>query len=221
VQGYRIPLKGGEARVLEGKDSHAWCEAYLPGYGWLTVEATPGFGVEGRGWNTTDGVSSGASSGYGEEEFWEEELIESPELSSDPAGEKEGAAHPFWIRWLLPGAGIVLLIVLQLYLTVTWLKHQRYYERADYTKRTEMDLREILRLLGRRGYARRPEESLNRYFNRISWSPLGLNREETLRMAQLYDEMIFGERELSAEEWQESHRYLEKVRRLRRSRTYF
>lgn len=43
VTGYtaRLPAEGGE-KVLTGEDAHAWTEIYLNGFGWLTVDATPG-----------------------------------------------------------------------------------------------------------------------------------------------------------------------------------
>jgi transglutaminase-like putative cysteine protease len=35
--------------VILGSDRHGWAQAYFPGYGWIDVEGTPGYGVFARG----------------------------------------------------------------------------------------------------------------------------------------------------------------------------
>lgn len=42
VEGFRVPLpvQGGTVAVTDA-EAHAWVEAYIPGYGWLTFDATP------------------------------------------------------------------------------------------------------------------------------------------------------------------------------------
>lgn len=44
---------GPETTVVRQRDAHAWCEAWIEGVGWITVEATPG---DGRPDNSPDTV---------------------------------------------------------------------------------------------------------------------------------------------------------------------
>ena len=44
ASGYRVELEGaGEITDVTDEDTHAWCEVYLGGLGWIPVETTPGF----------------------------------------------------------------------------------------------------------------------------------------------------------------------------------
>jgi hypothetical protein len=44
VTGYYAHEKDGPYIVVRQRDAHAWCEAWVEGVGWITVEATPGDG---------------------------------------------------------------------------------------------------------------------------------------------------------------------------------
>lgn len=43
VQGYRAELTAEVTTEITSDNAHAWCQAYVKGYGWVTVEATPGY----------------------------------------------------------------------------------------------------------------------------------------------------------------------------------
>jgi len=43
VTGYLVPAKSEQTVTVRQKDAHAWVEFFVPGVGWMPLEATPGF----------------------------------------------------------------------------------------------------------------------------------------------------------------------------------
>lgn len=41
VTGYSVPATAEQVSVVRAKNAHAWAEYWLPGYGWVVLEATP------------------------------------------------------------------------------------------------------------------------------------------------------------------------------------
>lgn len=48
VTGYLFTAKEGQATEVYGKNAHAWTEYWLPGVGWVVLEATPAAAVEAQ-----------------------------------------------------------------------------------------------------------------------------------------------------------------------------
>lgn len=220
VQGFRAALPAEVFTMLGAEDAHAWCECYISGYGWLGVEATPGYGEAGSGWLTSEeemAVSStgteplpapsyeytwGDGDGPGgmfpdfsappETDEAEEQPDEEPE-----SGEQSGDAAAAESGSSFEPFSIPLAVALTAALAAAlWflrrLLRKRRYAKADPTARLTADLERLLRDLRGKGYPRKPEEPLRLYFERIPWHYLIAREDEAKEMAALYDRTFFG-----------------------------
>lgn len=204
VQGYRGELAGEVYTPLDSRYAHAWCECYIGGYGWVTVEATPGFESDGTGWLTAaEEQALRDSAPAPREEHSAEEtggrdpaaLLPAPSgrtgSADEPASEPEPAAARFsWLLALIPVVLLGALTALGLWLRA---RKKRRYAAADPATRLQLDLERLLRDLRGKGYPRRPEESLRLYFARLPWHYLLAREAEAEEMAALYDRCFFAQ----------------------------
>ena len=221
VQGYRCELQAERFTVLRSEDAHAWCECYLSGYGWVRLEATPGFLGDGQGWETgeeteTQGPAPAVAAAAPQEgqsgaEVSEKDRFQlsasAPDAEAEQLGAPGGAgeALPARFPWQLTGIAAALpAAVASVWL---WLRarRKRRYARAEPAQRLLLDLERLLRDLRGKGYPRRPEEALGQYFARLPWHYLLTEEAEAREMAALYDRSFFGGTQPSEEEL-EKHR---------------
>ena len=87
VSGYVAVVQGGRADVPDSA-AHAWVEYYLDGFGWLPLEATPGFARE------TSVLPEELLSGEGVPENGESNAASRDTASSETEGRKEQGADP-------------------------------------------------------------------------------------------------------------------------------
>ena len=215
VQGYRSELSGGVFTPLTPDDAHAWCECYIAGYGWVTVEATPGFRDDGEGWPTdaeererlpdpnkdaTDAAQTQSGGALGKNA----DPLPTPPAAAEREPEEETPeetplppARFGWLAVLIPAALIAVLLAIRLWRQA---RRKRRYAAADPVARLQMDLEQLLRDLRGKGYPRRPEESLRAYFARLPWHYLLADEAEAEKMAALYDRCFFSPAEPSEEE---------------------
>ena len=221
VQGYRCEPQAERFTVLRSGNAHAWCECYLSGYGWLCLEATPGFPGEGAGWETADaaGTQGPAAAqaaatpqeGQNGADVKENDRVQPAAPAHDAEAEAFGAlggageALPARFPWQLTGIAAALPAAV----AAVWLwlraRRKRRYDRAEPAQRLLMDLERLLRDLRGKGYPRRPEEALGQYFARLPWHYLLTEEAEAGEMAALYDRSFFGGIEPSEAEL-EKHR---------------
>lgn len=201
VQGYCASLDAGVVTALDEEGSHAWCEGYLPGMGWVTVEATPGFLTAGNGWETIPDRDPEPEEAPEEELLPEETEKSKTTLSVDWRVLMTGAAV------LLVGAGAVLL--------PGRLRLRRAYRAASWSGKVQMDLVRFLGANVRRDLRRSGDESVRQYFGRLRWM-LRLEPNEIDRMTDFYDEVLFAEREATEAEWKNSREFLREIHAIRR-----
>ena len=214
VQGYRGELVGEAFTALGARDAHAWCECYIRGYGWVTVEATPGF-VGGDVGPLTDAepLPVGVMDPEAEPSHSAAQDAGDLPLLPDPSGmhgpgeepEEEPESAPTPGGWL----PVLIAAVLLMALAAVWLwlraRRRRRYAQADPTAKLTLDLERLLSDLRGKGYPRRAEESLQQYFERLPWRLFLIRPEEAREISELYDRTFFALRQPTEEEL-ERHR---------------
>ena len=216
VQGYRSELVGEIFTPLGPGDAHAWCECYLDGYGWVTLEATPGFKNDEEGWLTADeerehltdpgkDATDAAQTQPGGVMGSNADPLPTPPARDEtepeaetPAAEEQSAApRRLWLLLLIPVALPAVLLAIRFW---QQRRRARRYAAADPSTQLKMDLELLLCDLRGKGYPRRPEESLQQYFARVPWHYLLADEAEAREMAALYDRCFFSPAAPSEEE---------------------
>ena len=212
VQGYRIELEKGQPDLISSSDSHAWCEGYIAGFGWVTVDATPGFRAE----LPTDGDAATPAhvDVSGPAHLTVPGVAQTPSPSPEPEEPEEDARAPFDRRLLLVPAGIVLLFLLAAALTLLRRKRraERAYAAADFRDRTIRDVDTLLGYLARRGYVRTENESLRKFFSEVRWHYLLDEPAQADKMLRLYEDVLFGEKTPTEKEWLEQRQFVNLLR---------
>ena len=190
VTGFVVPPEADGEGVYQvaGTSAHAWVEAYIPGFGWLPFEATPGF-PGGTALPLYRGELVRERPEYDREllDSWRTALEDQPfaEQYSDLPGETgpvEGEDGVPGYTSLVARAFAVVLILLASGLTgmVLWrlLKLKKYFSELEQKSAREQAVSYYgmtLFLLDKMGLSRYPGETPRQYSQRIirhvhSWS---------------------------------------------------
>ena len=247
VQGYRAgALPTRRYTSLGAESAHAWCEGYVAGYGWVTVEATPGFSAEGYGWIPPDEADRAAlpemelsgQQGNGKKIHMADEgeavlhlpgntgIGTEPEIGTEgvPGTEPESKSEPETATDSEPVSRLWYLLLLPpglaLILAALWLLRRQQlrkrYLEAPRAEQVRQDLGRLLVYLRRRGYPRAPEHSVYACFAAISWRYLPVEREQALSMAEFYESVLFGGHVPTPEEMTAQRSFVETLRPKRR-----
>ena len=201
VQGYRTVIPRQTRVLLLDEDVHAWCEGYIQGYGWVIIEATPGYSSAILSWEIPEGSDdqllpeeTGEGEGVGSEEAMEEK-------TASPLGIGIAIAA---VLLLLGGAGTAVWIV---------YRRKKQYQAMSYSERLEPDLKLLLKRMARQGWVRYPYESLRTFFKRVYWQGMAVNPEDAREVCRIYEDAFFGGIEITEEEWSKERELVDKLRK--------
>ena len=188
VQGYYIKRNNkGEDLVTERK-SHAWCEVYFDNFGWVTLEATPGYSLP-SGWAVQQRLDSDAiAMMYNPDEIHPPELeSELPEIIEEeeiiPEEKKE-----FPINFVLIPLAVAAFFGL-MYILIFRIVSEMRFRRMDNDGKIRMLVTRSFRIIKIMGYSLGADETVAEYGARIA----GGSEEIDISFLKLYEKLLYSE----------------------------
>ena len=147
---------------LTNQALHAWPEAYIEGYGWLTFEPTPGYNLSSANrWSTNDPSDT---TPYPSMYLTPPDTAEPDKTLKSISSVQKKNLHISLIVLLLVG----LLLLFTLYMCYIAWRYYKKLKNGDSTQKAKLLLIEILFYLEKKGYKRASSESLWDYAHHIS-----------------------------------------------------
>lgn len=196
ASGYRATVSEiGTITDVTDEDTHAWAEVYLSGFGWLPLEATPGFGesltlpkIE-HSPTPQDGEPLDLTPDPEPEPSQEPEApepseapapsetppSESPMPQSGPMQGSSGGRSVLWYLLLLPGVFIIAIAALLIRHKVVVDRRMRRFQRGGTNARVIAQWRYLERLTA---YGAEPEKALETLALKAKFSQHQLSQEE-------------------------------------------
>jgi hypothetical protein len=190
VQGYIVPVKRRTTVKVTSDMAHAWPEAYIDGFGWMSFEPTPGYtGRNGAGWE----MSSNADT-----EMQAAVLPEMPETAADTqqvtdTGKGRKRFNPAIPAVIAVIAALMLLILFALERIV--LRHR--FKAMSVEKKFICRYERNNRILDHLGFSRAESETLCEFHDRCSV----YFGEAHTEYINCYAAKIFGNREILPEDY--------------------
>lgn len=204
VEGFYSPDASAGWRLITGQQAHAWTEVFMPGAGWIPIDATPGFSADP--WipptpgETEDPSAATPTPGP----------VQTPSASPSEPMPSRGPAEPpesgFNLNQVgLAAALLILLLVLILIrlLNIAAKRHRRLWLRARLPDSSEQALyyrQQIENLLSLLGQKREPGESLHQWIRSLTIDSDGPDprHEPLIGLASRLDDLIYSGRPVEA-----------------------
>lgn len=162
--------------LVRGNQAHAWCEVYIKGFGWLRVDATPGYGQR----RTTDWNPVSVSTYLPSYSVPHGPETQSETTELDLELQEDKKLSHFWI-YLAIAVGM-LLLVFSLSLVVIHVHRRKEYKKADDYKKVMILMYQLLLHLKILKLGMKDNETLSEFCERL--------QEEDVRTVLLWCERI-------------------------------
>lgn len=186
VEGFFVEYEQGEKGwyPIWGSDAHAWTQVYLTGFGWMDVDASPGYQTGGGNWRNM----AAKYAQEGDRDHPKGTKAPEPASESEENGESINRLQ-IGLRELLGWIGVGIVCFILLLLTGRAVMAWRF-RRAGRRKQTEILIRRLLGSLKGRTEGIALDETLRMYRKRLRDN--GVCGEETVRVFEWYEGVRYG-----------------------------
>jgi hypothetical protein len=178
------------------KDAHAWTEAWFPDIGWRTFDATPGGGGDPDGWGVTEFMET-------LDLVWYSHVI-----SFDRASQRDLVAGLMGAMMSIPrivNRNLTIFFVVLAAGFIPWLYRRTRMSPARLAKpqraatpTADHFYARLLRVLGKRGYDRSPEQTPAEFLNQLRVNNAAA-LDEIAQITQIFCDSRYGEQPLPPE----------------------
>ena len=175
--------------------SHAWTEIYLEGFGWIRMDATPGYSDNKINWEI---------SGEERQELNKQTDALSYAKSQASVQENEIKAREnlysviSWLKYLLVGAVSLLIIVLLGIGIFLWNK-KAMYKKSNNRQKVFICIKRILSNLEKQGYELKQGETLKEFRERLD-NDENWNNIEMLELLDWFQNVRYSKKDVTEEE---------------------
>ncbi|MEC0091811.1 DUF4129 domain-containing transglutaminase family protein [Paenibacillus macquariensis] len=186
-------------------DAHSWVEVYFGPYGWIPIEATPGF---------TMPTFSGENS---------VDMDEKDQLTSEEGLDKAGHNSTYWGKTLpwIQGMVIAVITVLLLWLGyIGWrsgdslhflIRRLRMRKKLTPAEKVVIETERCLRYLHKQGMTREKHETLREVV--MKWQTSAPNLEPSLSsLLQLFEKARYSPETIASDEWRVAQKIEEQLK---------
>ncbi|OAB43056.1 transglutaminase TgpA family protein [Paenibacillus antarcticus] len=175
-------------------DAHSWVEVYFGPYGWIPIEATPGF---------TMPLYTGSES---------VDETETDQLNSEEGDDKEGVNSTYWglkSPWIKGGVITVITVLLLWLGYIGWrsgdslhflIRRLRMRKKLSPAEKVVIETERCLRYVHKQGMTREKHETLREAV--MKWQESAPNLEPTLSaLLQIFEKARYSPETIASDEW--------------------
>ncbi len=183
------------------KEAHAWTQVYLDGFGWIDVDATPGYDMGTANWEKKKTQKEQA-----QQQVQQQKLPDEAKEKQDIQKSKGKQAGKYAAVGVVGVIGAALVIFL-----ITRILAAYEYKKGNNRKKADLLMKKIMHCMKKSKRSRNPEETLRMYAYRLA----EMGESEMAKVILWYETICYSPKEVSVEEivWLKNAYVREKKRR--------
>ena len=190
VEGVSVDYVNAEGSwyPINEEEAHAWTQVYLDGFGWIDVDATPGYDMGTANWEKAE-MHKEVEQQQNQQQKLLDEAKEKEEQEIKKNKGKQAGRYAAVGAGGLAGAALIIFFI-------TRVLAAYEYRKGSNRKKADLLMKKIMHCMKKSKRSREPEETLRMYAHRLAEN----GEAETAEVILWYETICYSRKEVSAEE---------------------